>query len=92
MIISFKVLVDVLNGNLVEVKVDRVLKTLDNRYILKELSKLELESFVSIAPFYFKYISQSMFNTLTTAIAKIFGFYQVQIKNTTTGKIFEWIS
>ena len=29
-----------------------------------------------------------MFNTLTTAIAKIFGFYQVQIKNTTTGKIF----
>lgn len=64
------------------------LKTLDNRYILKELSKLELESFVSIAPFYFKYISQSMFNTLTTAIAKIFGFYQVQIKNTTTGKIF----
>ncbi|KAF6065019.1 Phosphatidylinositol-4-phosphate 5-Kinase family protein [Candida albicans] len=64
------------------------LKTLDNRYILKELSKSELESFVSIAPFYFKYISQSMFNTLTTAIAKIFGFYQVQIKNTTTGKIF----
>ena len=64
------------------------MKTLDNRYILKELSKLELESFVSIAPFYFKYISQSMFNTLTTAIAKIFGFYQVQIKNTTTGKIF----
>lgn len=64
------------------------LKTLDNRYIVKELSKLELESFVSIAPFYFKYISQSMFNTLTTAIAKIFGFYQIHIKNTITGKIF----
>ncbi|KAL6452464.1 FAB1 1-phosphatidylinositol 3-phosphate 5-kinase FAB1 [Candida maltosa Xu316] len=65
------------------------LKTLDNRYILKELSKSELESFVSIAPFYFKYINQSMFNTLTTAIAKIFGFYQVQIKNNTNGKIFK---
>lgn len=63
------------------------LKTLDNRYIVKELSKTELESFVAIAPFYFKYISQSMFNTLTTAIAKIFGFYQVEIKNQTNGKV-----
>lgn len=65
------------------------LKTLDNRYILKELSKSELESFVSIAPFYFKYISQSTFNTLTTAIAKIFGFYQVEIKNSMNGKTFK---
>ncbi|CUM49853.1 unnamed protein product [Debaryomyces fabryi] len=65
------------------------LKTLDARYILKELSKSELESFVSIAPFYFKYISQSMFHTLTTAVAKIFGFYQIQIKNTITGKTFK---
>ncbi|CUM63433.1 uncharacterized protein PRCAT00001008001 [Priceomyces carsonii] len=65
------------------------LKTLDNRYIVKELSKSELESFVSIAPFYFKYISQSMFNTLTTAIAKIFGFYQVEIKNSVNGKTFK---
>lgn len=63
------------------------LKTLDNRYIVKELSKSELESFVAIAPFYFKYISQSMFNTLTTAIAKIFGFYQVEIKNQLNGKV-----
>ncbi|KAK6458092.1 uncharacterized protein RJT20DRAFT_93338 [Scheffersomyces xylosifermentans] len=62
------------------------LKTLDDRYIVKELSTSELDSFVSIAPFYFKYISQSMFNTLTTAIAKIFGFYQIQVKNTVTGK------
>ena len=65
------------------------LKTLDNRYILKELSKTELESFVSIAPFYFKYMSQSTFNTLTTAIAKIFGFYQVEIRNSVNGKIFK---
>lgn len=65
------------------------LKTLDNRFIVKELSKSELESFVSMAPFYFKYISQSMFNTLTTALAKIFGFYQIHIKNTITGKTFK---
>lgn len=65
------------------------LKTLDNRYIVKELLKSELESFVSIAPFYFKYISQSTFNTLTTAIAKIFGFYQIEIKNSVSGKTFK---
>lgn len=65
------------------------LKTLDNRYIVKELSKSELESFVSIAPFYFKYIAQSTFNTLTTALAKIFGFYQVEIRNSMSGKVFK---
>lgn len=65
------------------------LKTLDNRYIVKELSKSELESFVSIAPFYFKYISQSIFHTLTSAMAKIFGFYQIQIKNNVSGKTFK---
>lgn len=65
------------------------LKTLDNRYIVKELSKADLESFVSMAPFYFKYISQSMFNTLTTALAKIFGFYQIHVKNVVTGKTFK---
>lgn len=65
------------------------LKTLDNRFILKELSKSELDSFVSIAPFYFKYISQSTFNTLTTALAKIYGFYQVEFKNSINGKTFK---
>lgn len=65
------------------------LKTLDNRYIVKELSKSELESFVSIAPFYFKYIAQSSFNTLTTALAKIFGFYQVEVRNSMNGKVFK---
>lgn len=64
------------------------LKTLDNRYIVKELSKSELESFIAIAPFYFKYICQSLFSTLSTAIAKIFGFYQIHIKNAATGKTF----
>lgn len=65
------------------------LKTLDNRYIIKELSSSELESFVSIAPFYFRYISQSIFNNLSTAIAKIYGFYQIEIKNNTNGRIFK---
>lgn len=65
------------------------LKTLDNRYIIKELSSSELESFVSIAPFYFRYISQSIFNNLSTAIAKIYGFYQIEIKNNSNGKIFK---
>ena len=63
------------------------LKTLDNRYILKELSKQELESFVSIAPFYFKYIGQSIFSGLKTAIGKIWGIYTTQV--TTTGKVFK---
>lgn len=57
------------------------LKTLDDRYIVKELSKTELELFVLIAPFYFKYSLQTVFNNLTLALAKIFGFYQIEIVN-----------
>lgn len=64
------------------------LKTLDDRYIVKELSKSELELFVAIAPFYFRYISQTVFNNLTTALAKIFGFYQIEIVNK-RGQLFK---
>ena len=66
------------------------LKTLDNRYILKELSKQELESFVSIAPFYFKYIGQSIFSGLKTAIGKIWGF--ILHKLPLQVKFSRWIS
>lgn len=62
------------------------LKTLDDRFVIKELSTSELDSFVKFAQSYFEYMAQALFHDLPTAIAKIFGFYQIQIKNPYTGK------
>ncbi|VEU22138.1 DEKNAAC103110 [Brettanomyces naardenensis] len=61
------------------------LKTLDDRFIIKELSKTELEAFVQFAPSYFEYFAQALFHNLPTVLVKIFGFYQMQVKNTLPG-------
>lgn len=65
------------------------LKTLDDRFVIKELSHTELDSFIKFAPSYFEYMGQAMFHELPTALAKVFGFYQIQIKNSISGKSFK---
>lgn len=62
------------------------LKTLDDRFVIKELSTVELDSFVKFAPSYFEYMAQALFHELPTVIAKIFGFYQIHIKNPIDGR------
>ncbi|KAJ5289789.1 uncharacterized protein N7443_010042 [Penicillium atrosanguineum] len=66
------------------------LKTLDDRFILKSLSPVETQAFLKFAPAYFQIMSEALFHELPTAIAKMFGFYQVIIKNPTTGIEFNW--
>lgn len=65
------------------------LKTLDDRFVVKELSPSELDAFVKFAPSYFEYMAQAFFHNLPTALTKIFGFYQVQMRNSTTHKNFK---
>ncbi|AMD22153.1 HGL187Wp [Eremothecium sinecaudum] len=65
------------------------LKTLDDRFVLKELSRPEIDAFVKFAPSYFEYMGQALFHDLPTALAKIFGFFQIQIRNSATGKSFK---
>lgn len=62
------------------------LKTLDDRFVIKGLSTSELDSFVKFAQSYFEYMAQALFHDLPTVIAKIFGFYQIHMKNPYTGK------
>lgn len=57
------------------------LKTLDDRFIIKELSHAELDAFVKFAPSYFEYLAQALFHDLPTVLAKIYGFYQIHIRN-----------
>uniref|UniRef100_A0A7N0UWF1 1-phosphatidylinositol-3-phosphate 5-kinase n=1 Tax=Kalanchoe fedtschenkoi TaxID=63787 RepID=A0A7N0UWF1_KALFE len=61
-------------------------KTLDDRFIIKQVTKTELESFIQFAPAYFKYLSESISTKSPTCLAKILGIYQVVSKNLKSGK------
>ncbi|MQL93056.1 hypothetical protein Taro_025686 [Colocasia esculenta] len=52
-------------------------KSLDDRFIIKQVTKTELESFIKFAPEYFKYLSESISTGSPTCLAKILGIYQV---------------
>lgn len=65
------------------------LKTLDDRLVVKQLSPAELDAFVKFAPSYFEFMAQAFFHDLPTALAKIFGFYQIQMRNPITHKSFK---
>ncbi|KZV25525.1 Phosphatidylinositol-4-phosphate 5-kinase family protein isoform 1 [Dorcoceras hygrometricum] len=61
-------------------------KTLDDRFIIKQVTKTELESFLKFAPSYFKYLSESLNTGCPTCLAKILGIYQVTTKHMKGGK------
>ncbi|MCD7454654.1 hypothetical protein HAX54_025548 [Datura stramonium] len=61
-------------------------KTLDDRFIIKQVTKTELESFMKFAPAYFKYLSESIISGSPTCLAKILGIYQVSSKHLKGGK------
>ncbi|KAF2031276.1 hypothetical protein EK21DRAFT_111101 [Setomelanomma holmii] len=65
------------------------LKTLDERFILKSLSPVEVQAFFRFAPNYFNFTHQNLFKSLPSVIAKMFGLFQVQIK-TPNGRDFDW--
>ena len=61
-------------------------KTQDDRFFMKQLSKLEMEAFLRFAPAYFEYISQAFFHDLPTVLVKLFGVYRIGYKSADTGK------
>ncbi|KAL1630722.1 Mitochondrial distribution and morphology protein 12 [Diplodia seriata] len=65
------------------------LKTLDDRFVLKSLSPIEVSAFLKFAPDYFSFIHQNLFNNLPSVIAKMFGLFQVTIKNPASGRDFD---
>lgn len=62
------------------------LKTKDDRLLMKQMSRYELDAFLGFAPAYFQYMSEAFFSELPTVLAKIFGFYSIGYKNSATGK------
>lgn len=61
-------------------------KTKDDRFVIKQVTKTELESFIKFAPEYFKYLSESLKSGSPTCLAKILGIFQVTIKHGKVGK------
>ncbi|GMI86042.1 FORMS APLOID AND BINUCLEATE CELLS 1B [Hibiscus trionum] len=61
-------------------------KTLDERFIIKQVTKTELESFIKLAPKYFRYLSEAIKSRSPTCLAKIVGVYQVMTKQHKGGK------
>ncbi|GEM08377.1 1-phosphatidylinositol-3-phosphate 5-kinase [Rhodotorula toruloides] len=59
-------------------KVD-FLKTLDDRFIVKQLSRPEMEVFARFAPAYFEYMADALFQGRPTVLAKVFGIYRVSL-------------
>lgn len=59
-------------------------KTMDDRFIIKQIKKTEFESFIEFAPDYFKHVYHSLDTGSQTCLAKILGIYQV--KQTRHGK------
>lgn len=66
------------------------LKTLDDRFVLKSLSPIEVNAFFKFAPNYFAFTHQNLFKGLPSVIAKMLGLFQVTIRNTASGTEFNW--
>ena len=52
-------------------------RTLDERYVIKQLQVQERTSFLEFAPEYFKYMAQCIEQPVESLLAKIFGVYRV---------------
>ena len=53
-------------------------KSLDERFIIKQVTRTELDSFGDFATEYFKYLTDSLSSGSPTCLAKILGIYQVR--------------
>jgi len=61
-------------------------KTADGRFVVKCISRTELQMFLDCAPAYFEYLSKAFFHGLPTVLCKIVGVYQIGFHNRATGK------
>ncbi|KAL0424657.1 UNVERIFIED_CONTAM: putative 1-phosphatidylinositol-3-phosphate 5-kinase FAB1C [Sesamum radiatum] len=60
-------------------------KSFDDRFIIKQVTKTELDSFEEFAPQYFKYLTDALSSGSPTCLAKVLGIYQVTVKHMKAG-------
>ncbi|XP_055351682.1 1-phosphatidylinositol 3-phosphate 5-kinase-like isoform X2 [Paramacrobiotus metropolitanus] len=62
-------------------------KTADGRFVLKQMSRLEVQSFMDFAPHYFAYMKQAVKEKRPTVLAKVVGVYRIGFRNSQTGAV-----
>jgi 1-phosphatidylinositol-3-phosphate 5-kinase len=69
--------------------------TADDRFIAKEVSRLEMDALTKFAPSYFDYTRKAVSgnvrlrdtaNQRPTVLAKVYGFFKIGYRNATTGR------
>ncbi len=60
----------------------------DDRFILKEMARLEIQPFLEIAPHYFSYIRSCHNSQQATLLVKIMGVYRVKFRNVISNQAF----
>jgi hypothetical protein len=61
-------------------------RTTDDRFVIKCISRTELQMFLDCAPAYFEYLNKAFFHGLPTVLCKIVGVYQIGYHNRVTGR------
>ncbi|XP_042025599.1 putative 1-phosphatidylinositol-3-phosphate 5-kinase FAB1C isoform X2 [Salvia splendens] len=61
-------------------------KSFDERFIIKQVTKTELESFNEFSSEYFKYLTDALSSGSPTCLSKVLGIYQVAAKPSRGGK------
>ncbi|KAG0460976.1 hypothetical protein HPP92_020986 [Vanilla planifolia] len=56
-------------------------KSLEERFIIKQVTRTEMDSFEDFAPEYFKHLTESMTSGNPTCLAKVLGIYLVTVKH-----------
>jgi len=62
------------------------LKTTDGRFVIKQITRTELQMFLEYAPAYFEYLSKDFFHCYATLLIKVLGVYQIGSHNRVNGK------
>ncbi|KAI3617565.1 hypothetical protein CBS9595_003474 [Malassezia furfur] len=62
------------------------LKTRDDRLMVKQLSRAEMDGFSKFAPQYFAYVADCKVADRPTTLTKIFGYFRIGFRNAHTGK------
>mmetsp|Transcript_21134 Transcript_21134/g.73006 ORF Transcript_21134/g.73006 Transcript_21134/m.73006 type:complete len:1779 (-) Transcript_21134:904-6240(-) len=61
-------------------------KTADGRFVVKQITRTELQMFLEYAPAYFEYLSKSFFHKYDTLLVKVLGVYQIGSHNRVNGR------
>ncbi|KHJ74726.1 1-phosphatidylinositol-4-phosphate 5-kinase, partial [Oesophagostomum dentatum] len=59
-------------------------RTQDDRFVVKQMSRFEIQSFIEFAPHYFDYVKTAVVENKLTTLCKVYGVFRVGYKSKTT--------